>query len=199
MAAVQKIFKLLGNTLFIVMMVLMIAVVAFMVKGKIDGGVPAVGPYQLYVVLSGSMNPTFDTGSLLAVEKVDPSAVKLKDIITFRSPEDENMIITHRVKGIMTLETGQVAYLTQGDANNAPDQNLIPKENLIGKAVCWVPCAGYVTEFAKTKKGILIMIVIPGILIIGSELWHLFRYAARYDEEEKRKQSLEAAQADNRS
>lgn len=183
--------------LFIVMIVLMIAIVAFMVKGKIDGGVASVGPYQLYVVLSGSMNPVFDTGSILAVEKVDPAAVKLKDIITFRSPEDENMIITHRVMGIMTLGTRQIAYLTQGDANNVPDKELVPKENLIGQAVYWVPYAGYVTEFAKTKKGLFILIIIPGALIIISELWRLFRYAAQYDEEEKKKQALKAAQAEN--
>lgn len=199
MAAVQRVLKTFGNTLFIVMIVFMIAIVAFMVKGKIDGGVPSVGPYQLYVVLSGSMNPVFDTGSILAVEKIDPAAVKLKDIITFKSPEDKNMIITHRVMGIMTLETGQIAYLTQGDANNAPDNKLVPKENLIGKAVYWVPYAGYVTEFAKTKKGIFIMIVIPGALIIISELWRLFRYAAQYDKEEKKKEALEATRAENQS
>jgi len=164
----------------------MVVVVGFMVKGKLNGGVPSVGHYQLYVVLSGSMNPTFDTGSVIAVEPVDPGNIKLKDIITFKSPEDEKMIITHRVKGIMQLETGQVAYMTQGDANNAPDQKLVPADNVIGKAVYWVPYAGYVTDFARTKKGLFIMIVIPGILIIGSEMWKLFQMAGEYEEEKKK-------------
>ena len=197
MTAWKKSLKIAGNIVFVMVLILMFSMVGLMVKGKLDGGVPSLGPYQLYVVLSGSMSPVFDTGSMIAVQKINPTAVNLEDIITYRSSEDQNMIITHRVKGIMTLENGQLGYLTQGDANNAPDKELVLKENLIGKAVYWVPYAGYVTEFAKSKKGILIMIIIPGVLIIGNEIWRLFRYAAQYDAEEKKKRALAASDAKN--
>lgn len=192
----KKSLKITGNILFIMILILMIFTVGLVVKGKLDGGVPSAGPYQLYVVLSGSMSPVFETGSMIAVKEIDSTPINLEDIITFRSPEDQNIIITHRVKGIMTLDNGQLGYLTQGDANNAPDKELILKEHIIGKAVYWIPYAGYVTEFAKSKQGILIMIIIPGLLIIGGEIHRLFRYASQYDAE-KKELALTANEAEN--
>jgi signal peptidase len=185
----KKGLKATGNILFIVFIVLMVCLVGFMVKGKLDGGVPKLGPYALYIVLSGSMNPQFDTGSLIAVENTAPQDIQVGNIITFKNPEDQKMLITHRVLAVNNVN-GKLNFLTKGDANNAPDTALVPAENLIGQAVYWVPYAGYATEFAKSKKGLLIMIIIPGVLILGGEILKLYRYAVEYDEEEKRKKLM---------
>lgn len=182
-----------GNALFFTFIIAMILVVGLMVKGKLNGGVPSMGPYQLYVVLSGSMSPTFDTGSLIGVEKVNPQSIRTGDIITFKSPEDTAKIITHRVAEVHN-QNGNLSYKTWGDANNAPDPIPVPAANLIGVEKFSIPYVGYATNFASSKKGMLFLIIIPSILVTIAELVNLFKLAGEYDEEEKRKKELAAVE-----
>ena len=57
---------------------------------------------QVYTVLSGSMEPTYHTGSLIYVKKVDPYTIRDGQVITFML--DENTIATHRVVGVVPDE-----------------------------------------------------------------------------------------------
>ncbi len=194
--AVRKAVNVFGNVLFVVFIVILIIVAGFMVKGKLDGGVPSVGPYKLYVVLSGSMNPVFNTGSIIAVNDVDAASVAEGDIITFKNPADESMIVTHRVVEVEE-ENGELVFITKGDANDAKDADPVPAANLLGREQMDIPYVGYVAEFAKTQKGLLFLIVIPGSLILLSEIRNLIRYAGEMEEEEKRKK-LQTAEAESR-
>ena len=85
-----------GNILFALVMVIMVLLVFFLVQSRISGGPPAVAGHQMYIVLSGSMKPTFDTGSLIFVRPVDASSIKPGDVITFRS-ENTSGLTTHRL------------------------------------------------------------------------------------------------------
>lgn len=192
MTAVKKGLFTAGNVIFIVFIVIVVTLGGFMVQAKLSGGAPSVGPYQLYVVLSGSMNPTFDTGSLIGVEKVKPEEIKADDIITFKNPDNEKMIVTHRVIDILKLTAGQIAFMTKGDANNAPDQKMVPAANLIGKEHYAVPYAGYLANFAGSKRGLLMLIIIPAALVIIGEMVNLFKLAGEHDAEEKRKKQIGA-------
>ena len=64
------------------------------------------------VVLSGSMRPTYEVGTIIYYKKVDEGQLKAGDIITYKL---NSTLVTHRIKRI---ENGK--YVTQGDANN-PD------------------------------------------------------------------------------
>ena len=77
--------------------------------------------------------------------------------------------------------------ITRGDANNAPDAAPVPAENVIGKMELSVPYAGYLLDFAKSKKGLLVLVVIPGAIFIIAELYHLYRLVQQAEEEEERK------------
>lgn len=190
----KKMLSIAGNILFTVVLIAMVIVVGFMVKGKLDGGVPSVGPYRLYVVLSGSMSPTFDTGSIIGVVKAAPEVVQVGDIITFKSPEDQEKIITHRVVDVEN-KNGQLQFITRGDANNANDQAPLPATNLIGKEQFAIPYGGYVTNFASSKKGLLVLIVIPALLVIAGEVKTLWKMACEHDAEEQRKKETSLEQS----
>lgn len=45
---------------------------------------------QVFTVLSGSMEPTYHTGSLLYVKKVDPYTIEVGQPITFMMNEDND-------------------------------------------------------------------------------------------------------------
>ena len=57
---------------------------------------------QVFTVLSGSMEPTYHTGSLIYVKKVDPHTLKSGDVITFML--DEDTIATHRITEVIPDE-----------------------------------------------------------------------------------------------
>ena len=57
---------------------------------------------QVFTVLSGSMEPTYHTGSLIYVKKVDPYTIKEGQPITFML--DVNTVATHRVVSIVPDE-----------------------------------------------------------------------------------------------
>lgn len=188
MAEVKKAFNLLGNLIFILVILFMVVAAFYGVKSKLDGGAPQIAGYKLYLVLSGSMNPIFDAGSVIAVKDTEGRQAKIGDIITFKDPGDANRTITHRVHSIFHIN-GQTAYITKGDANNAVDAKAVPAANVIGRADYWVPYAGFVLQFATTKKGLLLLFVIPGLFLIIAEIRNLLRYAAEYETEKAQQKS----------
>lgn len=117
-----------------------------------------------YVVLSGSMEPEFVTGSLLyATKNVDAEELEVGDSITFKA--GESTIVTHRIIGIVD-EDGQLKFQTKGDANEDPDANLVPSENVMGKALFDIPGLGYLADYIQHPPGLYFAVAI-GVLLIA--------------------------------
>ena len=123
--------------------------------------------WQVDTVLSGSMEPAIPTGSILVSRTVASDSINVGDIITF-SGSGRDRFITHRVTAID--RTNGIVFTTKGDANNAEDPYPVPAENVVGKVLVHIPFLGFIFSFVKTPLGILLMLVIPGLLIIGLEL-----------------------------
>jgi signal peptidase I len=123
--------------------------------------------WQVDTVLSGSMEPAIPTGSILVSRTVASDSIIVGDIITF-SGSGRDRFITHRVTAID--RTNGIVFTTKGDANNAEDPYPVPAENVEGKVLVHIPFLGFILSFVKTPLGILLMLVIPGLLIIGLEL-----------------------------
>ncbi len=74
------------------MMTVLVIVAALTVGVRLVGLTP-------YVVVSGSMEPVFPTGSIIYVQKVDPQTIEVGDPITFRMREGDYVAV-HRVYDI---------------------------------------------------------------------------------------------------
>ena len=125
-------FKKVWNVVSTVLVVLVVLLAVALV------GVRLVG-LNTYVVLSGSMEPTYHTGSLLYVKSVDPQDLRVGDPITFMLNEDT--VATHRIIEILPDEedSSVLRFRTRGDANDAPDGTPVHYKNVIGKPVKMVP------------------------------------------------------------
>jgi len=103
---------------------------------------------SLYVVISGSMEPTYERGDVLVVKRVDVDAIEKGDIIVFDSPYG-GIPIVHRVHDIKT-EGEERYFVTKGDANPFPDPYYqpnnpgIPEEHVIGEPFIKIPKIGMV-------------------------------------------------------
>ena len=115
-----------------------------------------------YVVLSGSMEPTIQTGSLCFVnKKANFNSIKIKDIIAYKMKD--GTLVTHRVVSISNK-----GIQTKGDRNKGVDNTLITKNNFVGKDVFWIPKLGYaVVAFQSTKGKIVLITCIVFMLIFA--------------------------------
>jgi signal peptidase I len=155
---------------------------------------------QSFTILTGSMEPTIETGSVLFT--LESPTYQNGDIIAFKS---RNVTITHRIvngldssgKAISNLTAPLSGYAgadastnfqTKGDANSSVDSNLVPKDQVIGKALFHIPFIGKLSLSLKTINGFLIMVVLPTIIFILVELWGIKKEIEKSVERKLRKQ-----------
>lgn len=137
-----------------------------------------VGADHGYVVLSGSMSPTFEAGDAIIVRETPPSELEKGDVITYRGTDSTSQPnrVTHRIVGVVEQDDSTY-FETKGDANEEVDQQLVPAEDVIGHVVFAIPLIGYVISFASSDAGLLAFVVVPSLLLIVSEVWGLWRAA----------------------
>ncbi|MFA4871591.1 MAG: signal peptidase I [Patescibacteria group bacterium] len=153
-----KIFKI-----FYYLVIVLISVIALLLIISI---LPLTGNFKVLAVLSGSMEPTIKTGSVVAIK---PAAnYQIGDIITFGKIGKNQTPTTHRINDIRVQE-GKPIYITKGDANNTPDQKEVLTNEVVGKVIFSVPYLGYAVDAAKKPIGFMIIIIVPAVIIIYDE------------------------------
>lgn len=106
-------FKKIWNVISTVLVVLVVLLAVALV------GVRLVG-IKTYAVISGSMEPTYPTGSLLYVKSVNAQELRVGDAITFML--DEDTVATHRIIEIIPDDEDK-AYLG-GETTNERKESL---------------------------------------------------------------------------
>jgi len=137
-------------------------------------GVTAFNPikkFQILRVMSGSMEPEIHTGSVVFSVKTDPETLSVGDIINYSS-QDASVSVTHRLVEI-TTKNNQTVFRTKGDANQGEDAQDIFAPAIKGKVLFSIPYLGYLSVFMKTPLGFILTVIIPGILIIVSEIFNI--------------------------
>jgi signal peptidase I len=118
-----------------------------------------VAGLDTYTVRGGSMSPSIPIGSIVVVEHVPADAVRASDVITFTAPNAT--VVTHRVLG-RTADSAPT-FITQGDANSAPDPDFVASASVIGRVVWSVPFLGAALVALSSTAGI----VVAGALLVS--------------------------------
>ncbi|GGE77475.1 signal peptidase I SipW [Priestia taiwanensis] len=162
----KKILKIVSSIMSTLLFLLMLSLAIVVISSKASGGNPTVMGYQLKTVLSGSMEPTFQTGSIIAIKPTEDGGKSYKkdDVIIFK--EADNKIVTHRVVEVKG-EGNNLSYVTKGDNNDGPDTNPVLAQNVIGHYTDFtVPYVGYLLDYANSKMGAALLLIIPGIILL---------------------------------
>ncbi|MCR5010099.1 MAG: signal peptidase I [Clostridia bacterium] len=155
MNSFKKIWSIISTVIVVLAVILAVAL----------AGVRLLG-FQVYTVLSGSMEPTYHVGSLIYVKKVDPADVKVGDPITFVLNEDL-VVATHRVVDIKTDDQGAIRFITKGDANDTADGgDGVHQNNLLGRPVFTIPYLGYLSSFIQHPPGTYLAIAVGAVLLL---------------------------------
>lgn len=139
----------------------------------LGAALPIQNNYKIMAVLSGSMAPAIPTGSLVLV--VPQSHYKTGEVVTFTGGQ---IPTTHRITEVRA-DNGQSFYSTKGDANNAADFGQISQKQILGKVFLSVPLAGYLVSLLKTKTGFFVLVGLPAIWLIISEIGKIRRELAK--------------------
>ncbi|MCB2202510.1 signal peptidase I [bacterium] len=179
----KKPFKWLQTLFTVLFLVVIFFLLGTGIYAMITGTEPNVFGYQMMMVTSGSMEPTFMTGSIIIVNTNEGQDYQIGDVAMFWTPEDPDRNITHRIISI-SEQDGRQYYQTQGDYNNAPDQELITIGQIRGKyANFTIPYLGYFFSFIKSRDGILLLAVLLGLYLVITQAFRI-RKLMREDAEE---------------
>ena len=124
--------------------------------------------HRLEAVRSGSMHPTYSVGSMLVVETVDPSDIRVGMPLSFVTP-DGSTLETHRVIDVLRDERG-LAFRTKGDANRVPDPEPVPASAVRGTVKWSVPHVGELMLWLAWPRGFLVLVVAPLLVLLASEV-----------------------------
>jgi len=120
-------------------------------------------PHKILMVTSGSMAPAIRQGGIIVILRM--AEYKIGDVITFFEKENHQRKITHRI-----FNKDENLYTTRGDANPSSDLKKIRQDQILGKVVLAVPYLGYIFNLTRTPIGIIILLSIPCLVVIFSEV-----------------------------
>ena len=161
MGILKKVVHVLANIGYVLILIYLLVLL------------PVVIGFRPLVVLSGSMEPTYKTGSIMYFEEGNVEDIEKGDVIVFECRTSP--YVTHRVSDI---ENGK--YITKGDANEFVDPEKVELQSVKGKAIDFsIPLLGYYIQFMNTHFGAIVVI----ILILVSEF--LLSNIGTNDKEEK--------------
>jgi signal peptidase I len=166
----KKHMKWISNIGYGLVMITLLVMIAMVISSRASGGEPELFGHQIKTVLSGSMEPTFKTGSVIVVEKLtDAKNLKKDDVITFK--KDEKNIVTHRI--IEVVKQGDnVFYRTKGDNNESPDMEPVLSQNVVALYSGYtIPFIGYFLKYASSPIGTAILLIVPGLLLLAYAAW----------------------------
>ena len=186
--SLKKIWNVISSILVAVVVLLALLLVGARIVGL-----------QVFTVLSGSMEPTYHTGSLIYVKKVDPYTIEVGQPITFML--DESTIATHRVVGIVPDEEDPsvIRFRTKGDANEAEDGSLVHYKNVIGTPIFSIPYLGYVADYIQHPPGTYVAISAGAVLLLLVFLPDVFADDKDKDKKKKKASRRRGAYTEARS
>lgn len=114
---------------------------------------------HVYSVVSGSMEPNINVGSLIVVKETEFSSLEEQDVITYVL--SNGVPCTHR---IVSIDSQKQCVITKGDANDVEDAPVYAG-NIVGKVVVNIPLLGYVMYFVQNPPGMYIVIAIAALIV----------------------------------
>lgn len=135
---------------------------------------PRLFGFEMYDVVSGSMEPEIPVGSVLYVKACDLQDVTEGDVIAY---EDADGVVAHRV---VTNRPSLGEFVTKGDANDVEDREPVPYDRVVGRVELHLPVLGMVTSLYASAVGKAYLLMVAGC---GLMLWLLADRLGGPDEE----------------
>ena len=108
---------------------------------------PKLAGYQVYDVISGSMEPAIPVNSVVFVKEAVPEDLQPGEIVAYQS---SGSVVVHRLVENHVVE-GEL--ITKGDANAEPDPLKVSYGSVLGTVTAHVPLIGIYAGALNTLTG----------------------------------------------
>lgn len=167
-----RVFRIVKNTIFGVILVALVGVLLVTLAAKINGETPTLFGYTLYRVSSGSMQPYLKVGDVILCQQCDPMKLEEGDVITYNGifGQFAGKRVTHRVVQAPYYNEEEDAYylLTKGDDNPVEDTPITVSQ-VTGKYLRKVDLIKKLYDFFLQPWGLLTIILLI-ILAFSNEI-----------------------------
>lgn len=129
---------------------------------------PSLMGYERYVITGGSMDGSYDKGSIVFERAVPAQELEVGDVITYQPPASSGVttLVTHRIIGLKLDDAGRQVIRTQGDANPDPDPwrfSLTAQDQPVVEHS--VPYAGWALIALADRETRMLVVGVPAGLI----------------------------------
>lgn len=149
-----------------------------------------------YTIISGSMEPAIPAGSIVYSGPFEIDKLQKGDIVTFtRTVDAKSIVITHRIVEVSRKEVLKklpdgkeqkvIDYRikTKGDANSTNDEWIVTAGEILGLYKWHIPKLGYVSMFAQTPQGFVLLVLLPGAILVIWEIVSIINhFRKRYEQ-----------------
>lgn len=167
---IKLIIKILNIVFITLISIFLICMLFYVISGKIAEKKGKNPLYGFYTIISSSMEPTINVYDVVLVKKTSIGKLKNGDIITFYSNNSYfgDTPITHRI-----VKKDSETFVVKGDNNQNVDNDKVSPDNIIGKVILIIPSLGKLQFFLASKKGFVLAIIIPALIIITYDIYKI--------------------------
>ena len=167
----KKVLKYIFKAIQILVYVVLALFVFVVVLQRFSDNKISFFNYRMFTVISESMAPKYKVGDILVSKEVDPSKIKVGDVISYKgtSGSFQDKIITHQVTEINKNSSGKYVFHAKGLANIIEDP-LVYEDQLYGVVVYKTKILSLIYKIIATPVGFILFVLIPITVTIGTEI-----------------------------
>lgn len=169
-----------GNAVPALLDIIGTLILVFVIAICVPLTVPRLFGYEIFNVISGSMEPEIPVGSAVYIKAIDPVNIEAGDIIAYT---DGDSTVTHRV-----IENRKFAgkLVTKGDANPSNDFEPVEYDDVQGRVERYIPYIGSLMSVLSDTVGKLYMLCLACCGVMFNMLASRIR---RFSQEKKETES----------
>jgi len=173
---VRKIISinLIKKILSMILYILLIIVLCVVIIQKFSNNNLSFFGYRIFRVASGSMVPEYKVNDILLVKDTAAKDIRVGDNISYTKEinEETYSIITHKVIAIDENFKNELDFHTKGIANTLEDP-IVKEEQIYGVVVRKLYLLSVINRLINTVYGFILLVIIPLVLIICSNIKEL--------------------------
>jgi len=118
--------------------------------------------YVPYPVMSDSMSPEIERGSLVYVEEVDPSGVGEGTVVVYDAPAGDKSVVSR----VVSNDEDAKLLIVKNDSQSASSGTRIPYSRLVGEVARSLPYLGYLYDYVFAPPGMYVGIAAGGAVVV---------------------------------
>ena len=162
--------KIIGNTIYTLLIAILILVDVSLIYQQIfyKDKIPSILNHKIFMIGKDYMDETLNDGDLIFTKNIEPTEIKVGDIIAFRN--SNNLVTVHEVLEIDNTKNNE-KFITKTAENEVQFNKYVNFSRLEGILVYKIPMLGKIILFIINP--IVLFSIILIILIVGFVLYKL--------------------------